>query len=68
MRTKYPMINALMKLEQTPKTSKPTGRAASESLFIISPFRGGNLMQLFSTHPPTQKRIKALKKLKMRHR
>ena len=68
MRTKYPMINALMKLEHTPKPSKQTGKAASESLFIICPFKSGGVMQLFSTHPSTQKRIQALKKLKIKHR
>lgn len=34
---------------------------AHSSLFIVNPFRGGGFVNLFSTHPPMQKRIQKLK-------
>jgi heat shock protein HtpX len=36
---------------------------AGEHLFIIKPCSGQSLMQLFSTHPPTEKRIERLHQL-----
>lgn len=33
------------------------------SLYIINPFRGGIMMELFSTHPPTAKRIARLQQM-----
>jgi heat shock protein HtpX len=32
-------------------------------MFIIKPFSGGGLLSLFSTHPPTERRIQALTQL-----
>jgi heat shock protein HtpX len=29
-------------------------------MFIVKPFTGGGLMSLFSSHPPTEARIRAL--------
>jgi len=29
-------------------------------MYIVKPFGGGSLMNLFSTHPPIQKRIERL--------
>lgn len=40
------------------------GNMATASLFIDNPFKGEALMALFSTHPPMEKRIKALSELK----
>jgi len=34
-------------------------------LWIVNPFRGDELLELFSTHPPTWKRIERLKKLSL---
>ena len=39
-----------------PLTTNP----ATAHLFIMNPLRGGGLMSLFSTHPPTAERIKRL--------
>ena len=33
---------------------------ATAHMFIMNPFSGGGLMSLFSTHPPTDARIRAL--------
>jgi heat shock protein HtpX len=32
-------------------------------MFIINPLRGGGISKLFSTHPPTEERIKRLQAL-----
>jgi heat shock protein HtpX len=32
-------------------------------LWISNPFRGGTLAKLFSTHPPIEERIKALREM-----
>ncbi|MCM8804913.1 MAG: zinc metalloprotease HtpX [Candidatus Omnitrophica bacterium] len=45
---KYPMVNA------NPSTS---------SLFIVNPFSGKTLLNLFSTHPPIEERIKKLEEM-----
>jgi len=54
------LANALRKLQlgasQIPMTH---GTPATSSLFIVNPFRGG-IANLFSTHPPMEKRIEKL--------
>ena len=37
---------------------------AQNSLFIIEPFTGRSIMNLFASHPPTEARIMALRRLK----
>ncbi|HTT34542.1 MAG TPA: M48 family metalloprotease [Thermoplasmata archaeon] len=39
------------------------GSPASSSLFIVNPFRGGSFAALFSTHPPTEERIRRLRSM-----
>jgi heat shock protein HtpX len=55
------LASALSKLEQgnaaQPLTS---GSPATGSLYIVNPFRGRSIMSWFSTHPPTEERIRAL--------
>lgn len=55
------LANALRKIEswsrQVPMTS---GTPATAHMFIINPFSGGGMLQLFSTHPATEERIKRL--------
>jgi len=41
-----------------------TGNRATASLFIDNPFKGENLIALFSTHPPMELRLKRLNELK----
>ncbi|KXA92679.1 hypothetical protein AKJ64_02580, partial [candidate division MSBL1 archaeon SCGC-AAA259E17] len=36
---------------------------ATSHLYTINPFRGESLTELFSTHPPTEKRIKRLEEM-----
>jgi heat shock protein HtpX len=55
------LASALQKLEyQNSQRPMPFGSPASSSLFIVNPFRGGALTNLFSTHPPIEKRIARL--------
>ncbi|MBN2142336.1 zinc metalloprotease HtpX [Candidatus Woesearchaeota archaeon] len=58
-----PLAHALEKLERGVKM-RPFGRGqgnpATSSLFIVNPFRGSFLFEMFSTHPPMQKRIEKL--------
>lgn len=38
---------------------------ATAHMFIVNPFRGESLINLFSTHPPTIKRVEKLNELAM---
>ncbi|MBI5492704.1 MAG: protease HtpX, partial [Deltaproteobacteria bacterium] len=38
----------------------PGNNGATAHMFIVSPLSGGSLVKLFSTHPPTEERIKRL--------
>ncbi len=60
------LISALIKISDSVKRRPLTdGNPATASLFIVNPFRGGTLINLFSTHPPLEKRIENLKKIEM---
>lgn len=58
------LASALKKLQSSVNTARlvPANpkQAAIASLFIVYPFTGGNLANLFSTHPPTEQRIARL--------
>jgi heat shock protein HtpX len=56
------LASALGKLEQG-NAARPltSGSPATGSLYIVNPFRGRSLMSWFSTHPPTEERIRALR-------
>ena len=51
-------VNSPYSRGQTVTTSPSTA-----SLWIVNPFRGNSLMELFSTHPATQNRIKRLRRV-----
>jgi len=58
------LANALRKLESGNRARPMNmGSPASSSLFIVNPFRGGGLVNLFSTHPPMEERIRRLEEL-----
>ncbi len=60
----YALISALRKIESSVRRKPLTqGNPSSASLFIVNPFRGGGIIRLFSTHPPTEERIKRLKEI-----
>lgn len=57
----YALARALQKLEnQSRRIPMQTAAPASNHLFIVKPLTGASLMNLFSTHPPIQERIKRL--------
>jgi heat shock protein HtpX len=60
--TKYPegMISALGKLQSHSRPMRHQN-AATEALFISNPMKKGFLSNIFSTHPPIEKRIERLK-------
>lgn len=57
------LISALRKLEGYSRQIPMPATPSTAHLFIIKPFTGRSLMQLFSTHPPTEKRIEHLEKM-----
>lgn len=57
------LASALMRLESYAMrrpTEVPTG---TQHLFIVNPFAGHKAMHLFSTHPPTEARVAALREI-----
>ena len=60
------LASALEKLHENSKINPLSfGNVAMSSLFIVQPFRGTGLLNLFSTHPPVSERIKRLRSLKV---
>lgn len=58
------LISGLRKLESFSKRIPMDASPATAHMFIIKPFTGQALMSLFSTHPPTEKRVAALEALR----
>ncbi len=57
----YPLARALEKLDAYSKAVPMNmGSPATSHLFIVNPFSGRALINLFSTHPPIEERIKRL--------
>jgi heat shock protein HtpX len=59
------LASALEKLGGKARTdhveSESTAHTSTASLFIVNPFSGGSFVNLFSTHPPMEKRIAKLR-------
>ncbi len=68
--TRYPegLVSALQKIAQDP-TPMPTANTATSHLYIEDPFKQEQkqswFVKLFSTHPPIEERIKALKDIEV---
>ncbi len=56
----YGLANALRKIEAVAKRVPLDANPATAHMFIIKPFTGGGISALFSSHPPTEARIRAL--------
>ncbi|BAP60535.1 zinc metalloprotease HtpX [Methanococcus maripaludis] len=55
------LANALTKLEKGVKYHPlRNGSPATAHMFIVNPFKAGNVARLFSTHPSTEERVKRL--------
>jgi heat shock protein HtpX len=58
--TPFGLADALRKIDALAKRVPLDANPATAHMFIIKPFSGGGLMSLFSTHPTTEARIRAL--------
>jgi len=56
----YGLVEALKKIDAISKRVPMDANPATAHMFIIKPFSGAGLMALFSSHPPTEARIRAL--------
>jgi heat shock protein HtpX len=54
------LVSALQKLEGASKRVPLDSNPATAHMFIIKPFSAGGVLSLFSTHPPTERRVQAL--------
>jgi heat shock protein HtpX len=54
------LANALEKLDQSVKRIPMKTNPSTAHMFIVNPLRGKGLMNLFSTHPPIEERIRRL--------
>ncbi len=64
--TRYPdgLASALEKIEQTGSALRRQNTSTAH-MFSASPLKGHSITNLFSTHPPIEARIKALKEMKL---
>jgi heat shock protein HtpX len=58
--TPYGLVDALKKLESSSKRIPMDANPATAHMFIIKPFSVRGMLSLFSTHPPTESRVRAL--------
>ena len=58
--TPYGLASALKKIDAASRRIPLDANPATAHMFIIKPFSGGGILSLFSTHPPTERRIQAL--------
>ena len=56
----YGLVDALRKIDAVSKRVPLDANPATAHMFIVKPFSAGGLLSMFSTHPPTEKRIQAL--------
>ncbi|HEX9462600.1 MAG TPA: zinc metalloprotease HtpX [Alphaproteobacteria bacterium] len=56
----YGLADALRKIDAAAKRVPLDANPATAHMFIVKPFSGAGLMSLFSSHPPTEERIRAL--------
>jgi heat shock protein HtpX len=60
------LASALAKLERGVEAVPMEAEPATAHMFIVNPLRGGGLLSLFSTHPPTAQRIARLEEMARR--
>lgn len=56
----YGLADALRKIDAESKRVPLDANPATAHMFIVKPFSGGGITSLFSSHPPTEARIRAL--------
>jgi heat shock protein HtpX len=58
------LASALLRLEAGSQATPMKVNQATEPLYIIKPFHGGGVAKLFSTHPPTEERVRRLRQMR----
>jgi len=61
------LASALENLERGVDANPMKANPASAHMFIVNPLRGRGMASLFSTHPPTEERVKRLRALANRY-
>jgi len=56
----FGLADALRKIDAVSKRVPLDANPATAHMFIVKPFSGAGVLSLFSTHPPTEERIRAL--------
>jgi heat shock protein HtpX len=59
------LANALLKLQDFAKRRPMNASQTTAHMFIVNPLGGGGLSGLFSTHPPTEERVRRLRELRL---
>jgi heat shock protein HtpX len=54
------LVSALRKIEAISQRVPLDANPATAHMFIVKPFSGRGVLALFSTHPPTERRVAAL--------
>ncbi len=58
--TPYGLVDALKKIDAVSRRVPLDANPATAHMFIMKPFSVSGMLSIFSTHPPTEQRIKAL--------
>jgi heat shock protein HtpX len=58
------LASALLRLEEGAKAIPMQVNQASEPLYIVKPFSGRGVANLFSTHPPIEERVRRLRQMR----
>jgi heat shock protein HtpX len=58
------LASALLRLEESAAEIPMEVNQAAEPLYIVKPFSGGGLSNLFSTHPPIEERVRRLRQMR----
>jgi heat shock protein HtpX len=64
-RKPWALADALEKLERAATALPLDANPATAHLFIVNPLRGMSLLNLFSTHPPTEERVARLRSMRI---
>jgi len=57
------LASALESLERGVETAPMKASPTTAHMFIVNPLRGGGIASLFSTHPPTEERVRRLREM-----
>ncbi|MEJ2720045.1 MAG: zinc metalloprotease HtpX [bacterium] len=59
------LASAQLKLDEYAKRRPMRASQATAHMFIVNPLSGGGISKLFSTHPPTEERVRRLRELRL---